>query len=360
MNRSSFKQTLAGGLLLLCVFAMPGLSGTANACVICIPYPTKTAADYLVESETVVLAREDLDKAWSYTPIETLKGETNVPPIDNFLNSATRRMLAAHPQRGVVFTLDPGDRTKWRGLGFADEEYERMIREIIRRSPDWGHTGSSSASRLAFFADYLGHHNRDLHELAYLEIGRARYSQIKQLGARWPLDQVRALLRNPVYYEWHPLAILILAHNGDANDRNFIAGKFSSLARFGQSTNLSAWTTALIEIQQGAAVAEVEEKYFRSSRRTREELVAVTAALSEHGTNGHTHLRDQIVQSYSTLLEHHPEMASHVAKDLTAWKRWELTDQLAKTLDAIKQTDPLTAYAIRMYLAQAKKGDTRW
>ncbi len=360
MEPNTTKHIAAGGLLLFCTLAIFGFSSLVNACVICIPYPTRTTADYLVESETVVLARENPDKPWSYIPIETLKGETVLSPIDNFLNSITRRLLETYPERGVVLVRDTKDQKKWRSLGFADAEDEKMIREIIRQAPQWQQLGPLNESRLIFFANYLGHEDRDLHELAYLEIGRAPYNQIKQLGTKWPLDQIRALLRDPVYFEWHPLAILMLAHNGDASDRKYIIDNFSSLARFGSTTNLSAWTTALIEIQEEEAVVEVEEKYFRSSSRSQEELVAVTTALSEHGSNGHTHLRDQIVRSYSILLDQHPKMASYVAKDLMAWARPELSEKLTTILDNVKDTDPLTAYAIRLYLAKAKNVNTSW
>ena len=360
MKLNSAKHIVAGSLFLCCVFAILSFSSLANACAICVPYPTKTAADYIVESETVVLARENPDKPWSYIPVETLKGKTNFSPIDTFLNSPTRRLLEIYPERGVVFVQDTKDKTKWRGLGFADQEYEEMIREIIQRAPHWQQSGTLNESRLAFFANYLGHENRDLHELAYLEIGRAPYGQIKHLDTKWSLSQIRALLRNPVYVEWFPLAILMLAHNRDMSDRDYIIGKFSSKANFGLTNNLSAWATALIEIREDAAIVEIEEKYFRSSTRSREELVAIIAALSEHGSNGHTHLLDQIVQSYSILLDYHPQMASYVAKDLMTWGRWELSEQLTKILNTIEHSDPLTAYAIRLYLSQANKVNTSW
>ncbi len=41
-------------------------------------------------------------------------------------------------------------------------------------------------------------------------------------------------------------------------------------------------------------------------------------ALSVHGTDGHTYLRDRFVQSCATLLDHCLEMVSFVIKDLTA------------------------------------------
>lgn len=358
MALNSKTNSGAGCLLLFCTIAIFVFSDPAKACAICVPYPTKTVADYLLQGDTVVLARENPDKPWSYIPVETLKGETNLAPIDKFINSSTRRLLERYPERGVIFVRQAKDKEEWRSLGFADEQREQMVREIIRREPEWQQSGVFSTSRLAFFADYLGHRNRNLHELAYLEIGRAPYGQIKQLDTVWSLDQIRALLRDPLYVEWHPLAILMLAHKGDARDREHIVGKFASYARAGLSTNLAAWATALIEIHEKEAVAEIEQVYFRSTARSRKELSAVMAAMSEHGSNGHTHLRDQIVQSYSTLLDYHPEMASYVARDLMVWGRWELSDQLTRILDDVERNDPLAAQAIRLYLVQAKRINT--
>ena len=114
MGPNYTKHITAGSLLLFCVVAVFGFSRLVNACVICVPYPTKTAADYLVDSDTVVLARENPDKPWSYVPVETLKGEMTLSPIDHFLNSTTRRMLEIHPERGVVFVRDAADKTEWR------------------------------------------------------------------------------------------------------------------------------------------------------------------------------------------------------------------------------------------------------
>lgn len=340
---------------LLWAFAGISMQVTANACTICVPFPSRTTADDLVEGQTVVLARENPDKHWSYIIVETLKGVSDLSPIDHFIDSKTRRMLTIYPQRGVVFVQDKNDKTKWRNLGFADAEYEQVIREIIQVAPQWQQTETGNDQRLVYFAKYLGHKNRRLHELAYLEVGRAPYGKIKHLNTGWSREQIRALLRNPAYFEWYPLAILMLAHNANANDREYINNRFSTHVNFGLSMNLSAWATAMIEIEGKKGIVEIEQKYFRSSVRTQEELTAVVAALSEHGSNGHTYLRDQIVQSYSTLLTHHPKMASYVAKDLMTWRRWELSDQLSKIMTNGNDIDPLNAYALKLYFAESKK-----
>lgn len=338
----------------VCMATSLVLSDPAGACTVCIPFPTKTTADYLVESEAVVLARENPDKPWSYIAVETLKGDPGAAWIDQFINSRTRRLLERYPERGVVLVQNSKDSTTWRNLGFADEDYEQIVRDILQKAPAWQDPDTSTESRLAFFADFLGHNNRALHELAYLEVGRAPYGYIKKLSGKWPLDDIRTLLRNSMYFEWHPLAILMLAQSDEEADREYIAEKFTSLSQVGLTTNLAAWTTALIEIKEAAAVTDIENRYFQNSARNREELIAVILALSEHGSNGHTHLRDEIVDGYTTLLGSHPEMANFVANDLMKWRRWELSDQMQEILDTVEGNDPLGAFAIRMYLAQAR------
>jgi hypothetical protein len=78
-------------------------------------------------------------------------------------------------------------------------------------------------------------------------------------------------------------------------------------------------------------------------------------ALSVHGSDGHTHLRDRIAASYGVLLEAHPAMASYVAKDLLAWQRWDFTDVMSKILAARAGADPLGAYMIELYISQAQE-----
>jgi hypothetical protein len=72
---------IRGAGLVLAVWLM-GLVGAVHACMICIPYPAKTAADALLESATVILAREHPHTPFSYAPVEVLKGQADGAEID--------------------------------------------------------------------------------------------------------------------------------------------------------------------------------------------------------------------------------------------------------------------------------------
>jgi hypothetical protein len=353
-NRMSRGFTVVRGTGLVLAIWLMGLVGAVQACVICVPYPEKTAADVLLDSATVILAREHPHQPFSYAPVEVLKGQADGVEIDLLLDSATRRTLAVHPERAVVLARKrQGER--WHNLGLADADVEGLVRQILAFEAYWQPLERAHQGRLTFFAPLLGHANLWIRELAYLEVGRAPYGQIKRLSAMVSREDMRVFLRNDRYLEWHALFILMLAQTGDALDRAYIAETFHTHQRLGIRTNLAAWATAYVELEEGAAIAVIEERYFRNNTRTQEELVEVMKALSVHGSDGHTHLRDRIAASYGALLDAHPAMASYVAKDLLAWQRWDFTDALSKILTAQADVDPLGAYMLELYISQAQE-----
>jgi hypothetical protein len=298
------------------------------ACPVCIAYPQKSAADVLIESPCIVFAREDPDRPLSYAAVEVLKGSADSTPIDLFVDSRTRRMLATYPDRVVVLARDGKD-GGWRNLGIADATYAAIVRRIAVFAPRWqGPEGNQR--RVEFFLQFFGHENRLIFELAYLELARASYDTIKRLGHVVPREQIEPVLRSRSYVQWRGLAILMLAQTGEPNDEQYIVRSFRLAERFGLTKDLAAWATAAIELEGAEAVSFVERRYFRQPDRKQEELVEVVKALSLHGTEGRTDLRDQIVVSYAALLDIHPQMSEYVAKDLAAWKRTELSQRLSE------------------------------
>lgn len=233
----------------------------------------------------------------------------------------------------------------------ADESLGPIVRDILKASAIWK---KEPKRRIAFFAKRLGHGNSQVSTLAHLEIARAPYSEIRKCSEILRREEIRRFLNNFRYVEWHPLYILLLARTGDPVDHQLIIDSFESAARFSSTLRLAAWATALIEIQEEEAILEIEKRYFRNTTRKPEELKAVLQALSVHGTNGHTHLRDSIVASYKVLLKHHPSMAPQVVRDLTAWKRTEFADEIAAYLAARpRNLDFQTTLRLRAYVRKA-------
>jgi hypothetical protein len=302
-----------------------------QACQLCVQFPNKSAADHLLAARTAILARE---ASFAYKPIEVLKGTAPESKIDLLVDSSTRRMLTANPTHSILLAESPDG--KWQRIGVVNTEFDPVVRKVLSSGAQWK---TDPRSRISYFTSLLSHHNPQIRTLAYLEVGRAPYDEIRQMGKLIPRVQIRGFLGNLQYVEWHPLYILLLAQEAEDQDRATIARSFRSATRFGITTRLAAWSTAYIEIAGEQAIDEIEQNILKNLTRTPEVLQEVTKALSIHGTYGSEKLRNRIVASYQTLVATHPEMICIVAKDLTTWKRPELHDEISKHLATSHEKD---------------------
>jgi len=325
-------------------------AGAAGACQICIPLPERTLADRLLDSDAVVLAREDASRPFHYQAVETLFGEAGDAPIDLFLHSQARRMLAANPQRAMVLTHSPRDGS-WSTLGFTTPEFERVLRGVLAQVGRWRPRETDNGERLDWFAPLLGHPDKRLHELAYLEIGRAPYAEIRRLAPRIAAETLEEMLDAPKYHEWRSLAILLLGESDQEHDQARVRKTIADKARLRSTANLSAWATALVALDGAAGIDQLASLYASDPGRSREELDAVVQALSVQA-NARPDLRGSVAAVYRLILEHQPAMAPAMVHDLIAWRRWDFAERI-RAIRQARASDPLAAYALGLYLRLA-------
>jgi hypothetical protein len=148
------------------------------------------------------------------------------------------------------------------------------------------------------------------------------------------------------------LAILMPGQSKSAEDRSRVVRTFEDKQRLSSSQNLAAWATAYVAIEGDAGVDRIEAWYLLRKDRSREELAEVVKALSVLGTDDPV-LRDRIVSAYASSMRTHPGLLPDLVRDLIAWRRWELADQIREIRKVVGRDDPLGAYAVDMYLRQA-------
>ena len=316
----SIPRLLCGAFVALGFLLLPCL---ATACTLCIGLPKETTADFLLKSHCVILARQAADNPYAYSPRETLKGRYDGTEIDLLVDSVTRRRLSVDDALCVLLTQS-SERGQWRNLGIVSEEFEAVVRRILLFAPEW-EANSGQQRRFEYFLSLFGSKDRSIHGLAYLEMGRAPYAVIRELGGRIERRDIAPMLDNAQYLEWRPLAILLLGLSDTQEDQQEVINAFHTSERLRLTTNLAAWATAAIEVKKGAAIDDITEQYCSDPNRTQDELEAVIKAMSLHGTEGHTHLRDEIIASYEILVDVHPHMAARVARDLSLWNRADVT-----------------------------------
>ena len=326
----------------------------ALACMVCIPFPEDTATDQLLGADVVVLARENPGQPFSYLAVEVLKGDLDEPAIDLFVDSSTRRRLALQPDHAVVLTLDAGSK-QWRSAGYANAPYQALVREILARAPSWS-LSNRAQSRATFFLPYLADADPRVHELAYLEVGRASYDTIRRADAMVPAAQVHRFLANQQYLEWHALYILLLGVDANPAEAEAIRAEMASSAGFDAKLNLGAWATALIEVDGADAIDWLETTYLGAPGRDPDTVLEIVKALSVHGARQDSGLRERIADSYGVLIKSHPSLAGWAARDLTAWKDWRFATALAVLRERRPSIDSASAYAIDYYIGRAQAG----
>lgn len=340
---------LAAVVMMSCL-AMFG--GRTEACMVCIPFPEDTATDQLLQADVVVLARENAEKPFSYVTVEVLKGVLDDPAIDLFTGSSTRRRLALNPDHAVVLTFSSAA-NNWRSAGYANPAYKALVSEILAHEPIWQRSGASE-SRATFFAPYLADADSAVSELAYLEVGRASYDTIRQADSFVTTEQVHRFLDNAQYIEWHALYILLLGVDAKPAEEKRIRAAMARGAQFDQTLNLSAWATALIEIDGEEAIDWLEAVYLGKPGRDPDTVLKIVKALSVHGARDRSVLRRRIAESYEVLIQTYPSLAGWAARDFTAWGDWRFAETLAELRKNGSAIDGATAYSIDYYVGRAQ------
>lgn len=338
-----------------CGLAMVFCIATASetmACAICIGFPSRTEADVLIDGHCLMLVRTDLNDPFQYAPGIVLKGTYDGSKLDLLVDSATQRTLDAHPESQVLLVQESAN-GPWRSLGCLNKPLESLVRRILLVCPTW--TGSQGVKdRIEFFVSLMESDDPRIRELAYLELGRAPYSTVRQLGRALSRRAYEPMLQERRYLEWRGLAILLLAQSHSDADRQRIVDSFRSAEQNAVVTNLAAWTAAAIEVDSPTTLEYIEEEYFRCKDHSHEELQAIFRAISMHGSREEPELRKRVIVCYGRLLESYPEFAPEVAEDLHTWKRSELSDTLVRILQQRrKQLDPSGISKVQRYLQSA-------
>ncbi len=286
-------------------------SSATKACPVCLEMPQSTMADRLIAASDVVFARENSNKPFSFITVEVLKGDQKTSEIDVFADSTTRRLLRSDQDRVAILIRSPKT-SQWTNLGVADAEFQQIVRRILLFASEWSRP-SGKQQRVDFFLHLINHSDAKLRDLAYLELGRASYEMIRQLGKIIPREIIRPYLRQPRYHQWRSLAVLMLAQEPSDEEREFIKAGFHSCSRFSMITNLGAWVTAYIEVDPDHAIDLIDEHYLANQERSAEEINAVIAALLIHEQFGTPRLRKRIRLSYDIARRNHPGVAKRLA-----------------------------------------------
>lgn len=350
MNARMTRQYLFAGVACVLLWAAGTVGAPAHP--ILVPQPTKTLADKVLLSDSLVLAREDPQRPFHLAAVHAIKGDIEDASFDIFMPSMMRNKLALDPELTVLIGRGFSEEG-WQPIGMATDDVLQVVDQVLSFSDEWTPGETDNFKRMQTFAPLLGHKDLSLHELAYVEVGRASYEAIRQVGAGVPMRRVRLMLNNPTYFEWRGLDIMLLGLSGEQQDHDRVVSNMRQMRQASGGRHLAAWATAYLEVVGPVGIDEIEEWYYLNTERSREELQAVSRALAGHANDDEA-LRDPVVAAYLVMLANHPNAAPDIAHDLIAWERWDLVERMQQLRPQIARDDPLGVYRVDNFLRQAQ------
>lgn len=287
-------------------------SGVAWACAFHVTLPEKRIGDYILESSVVVLARENPAKHWSYKAIATLKGEGIGVKIDAFVDSSTRRKLAHNPDDTVLFARSRSNGS-WRRISYVRAQNRGLYESLVQNSLGWAGP-ESQLTRFRFFSALHDHPDNSVRRIAFTELDRAAYRDLRQMQIQVSAHSLMDKLWNPLDQSLAPIRILMLGILGDAKSRAMVSRNIASAQTHNWSVNLGAWATAYVEINGGAGVDHLRSAFLARPGGSQAQFEDVLRALAVHGAHGDPEIQIAIGAAISEVLRERPERVVAIAK----------------------------------------------
>ena len=245
----------------------------------------------------------------------------------------------------------------------ADSEQERLERwdwntafaneallGYFAAAPDLRHPVEK---RLAYFAGYLEHADREIARDAYLEFAHAPYEDVVRVADKFDFTAVRRWLESPrVPDERKGFYGLVLGMARREEDR---AANRSELQRLIEADDgefragFDGVLAGYLLLTGESGLKEIEKRYFVGDRAKHGDVRHTMNALRFYYEYGPKEVRNDIARAVSRLIER-PAFAASAITDLARWEYWKVLDQVAALYDRDSFSDGPTRRAIVGYL----------
>lgn len=334
------------------LFAIAGFAPGALACMFHGYIPQETMVDRMLASDHIVLARPSDSDPFHFEAVKALVGELDAIDIPNLVDSGSRRRLAANPEDAVLFASDPVDNT-WLRLAYLDADFREIVDRVVARLPDWA--SGEDADRYEFFANLHGHPDRNIRDLALLELDRADYAALRGLDLRPDIHAIQALLYVPSQMHLRAIRVLLIGLSGDAGARDMLATGVRRMS----STDLplmGAYATAWLELEGAGAAAALSERFLLNPKTFTSAKELIVEAMAIHSQSGDAATRRAVATELRSVLARAPDLAPAVARQFGARKDWSQRDALAEALKRnAAKWPPADLILVSQYVALATK-----
>lgn len=315
----------------------------ALACVVCIEQPQETLADRIWAADSVVFARSASDDPFRYTDVTALKGGTD-EAIPFMVNSVERKRMERNADWGGLVLYDG---QTWSLAAHGGADLAQFITDVLRNETHW-RDSPNDPDRLAAFADLQDHKNTALRRTALTELSRVPYADLREVPITLQVDWIVPRLSDGAWFGWKSLFAQMLGLHPDPRAHDIVRQRAQST----HGSDRVAWWVAWIEREGAEAMASLSATVTNA-----EEVRDLAQALRLHAT-ADTDLAPMIASTLKRLATQNPVAAGEAVHGLQALGDFSFVTEARALLEEDRIANPDTAFALRVYLAQARRPDS--
>ncbi|WP_223423592.1 hypothetical protein [Tateyamaria pelophila] len=335
----------------VCAVMMTFGATASLACGFHTYLPEKTAVDWIINSDHLIVARNSPENEFQFEVLQTLRGTAPSVKITHLVDTRTRTRFAANPQDASLFAFDQ-DAQDWKFVAYLTPDYRNVVDEVLARAPNWQDT--YDPDRFQFFEALQDHPDEVLRMLALREIDQAPYGLLRTMDVRIPTDDLLAELWSLNGYPYQPIRVLLLGLTDDQEARDELYDFIDRVASWNWANNLGAYATALVEIDGGVGVEVLEEKFLSDTSQPLDKLEQVVEALAIHNDIGTPDLRSVISASIARLVALRPETAPLVARQFGNRQDWSQALALESVVRERALSNGQDILQVAVYVAQGR------
>ncbi len=344
---------LRAGLLAVLAFLATALSNPAVACSFHTYKPVRTLVDKILESETLVLARQSQNNAHRFKIANVLQGTAHSEPIPFLVDTTTRRRLATNADHGVLLSLD--GQGNWRYLSYVDQNWQDLVKIVMRQAPMW-RDHIHHPDRFAALSLYLNHKDPRLHYLALQEIDRVPYETLRTLRVPVSAETLLEALGSWRDAQYEPINMLLLGLTDAPEAGSFLRQQVDRLHQSSTPGSLGAAATALIEVDGEDGIKHLSRLLLSDKDQPMAKVAAVVEAMAIHSNLGSDHLQRTIEETLIGFVRNRPAGAATVARQFSLQRNWSIGPHLEAMMDDALHMTPAARLQVAIYVAQSKAG----
>jgi hypothetical protein len=339
------RAALLGGWLVLAGH------GTAQACAFDMVKPERTAIDWIVDADHLVLTRPQAGNAFLFGVEEVLAGRAEATPVDQLVDTATRNRLVLNPDDAVLFARIEGG--PWHRVGYVDARFRDLMDVALAHRSEW--RAGMTQSRTDFIHALQASDDPIQRTVVIGELDKVPYPDLRAFDLHIPVEQLLADLWTPAGYPYQAIRALLLGLSGTPEARAEIAAFIDRVEDWEWANNLGAFAAAYIELEGVAGVEHLARGMLSDAAQPLDKVEQIVMALSVHHGLAEPALRDAIGETIQKLVVQRPETGVAIARQFSLRADWSQSAVLEPLVRARNFTTMGDLLTVSVYLATARQ-----